>query len=321
MPVWDKGKPEREKNMKTEKIDVIIPTYHPGKEFAALLECLEQQSCPVSRIIVMNTEEQFWDIKWEKEHPCLEVHHLKKENFDHGGTRRQAAELSDGDVMVFLTQDAMPADKNTVSHLVKALNSQENIGAAYARQLPNSSCSFVEAYTRSFNYPDQSGVKTKDDLPVLGIKTFFCSNVCAAYRRETYEQMGGFPTKTIFNEDMIFASRLIEEDWAIYYQADAKVWHWHDYSGKEQLKRNFDLAVSQKSWGGLFLQVKSESEGIRLVKSTIKWLLEKKDYKRIPGYIWMSGCKYLGYKLGYAYDKLPKSVILALTMNPSYWEN
>ena len=43
--------------------------------------------------------------------------------------------------MVFLTQDAMPADKNTVSHLVKALNSQENIGAAYARQLPNSSCS------------------------------------------------------------------------------------------------------------------------------------------------------------------------------------
>ena len=64
--------------MKTEKIDVIIPTYHPGKEFAALLECLEQQSCPVSRIIVMNTEEQFWDIKWEKEHPCLEVHHLKK---------------------------------------------------------------------------------------------------------------------------------------------------------------------------------------------------------------------------------------------------
>ena len=144
--------------MKTEKIDVIIPTYHPGKEFAALLDCLEQQSCPVSRIIVMNTEEQFWDIKWEKEHPCLEVHHLKKENFDHGGTRRQAAELSDGDVMVFLTQDAMPADKNTVSHLVKALNSQENIGAAYARQLPNSSCSFVEAYTRSFNYPDQSGV-------------------------------------------------------------------------------------------------------------------------------------------------------------------
>ena len=140
--------------MKTEKIDVIIPTYHPGKEFAALLECLEQQSCPVSRIIVMNTEEQFWDIKWEKEHPCLEVHHLKKENFDHGGTRRQAAELSDGDVMVFLTQDAMPADKNTVSHLVKALNSQENIGAAYARQLPNSSCSFVEAYTRSFNYPE-----------------------------------------------------------------------------------------------------------------------------------------------------------------------
>ena len=57
--------------MKNEIIDVIIPTYYPGKEFAALLECLEQQSCPVSRIIVMNTEEQFWDTRWEKSIPVL----------------------------------------------------------------------------------------------------------------------------------------------------------------------------------------------------------------------------------------------------------
>ena len=137
----------------------------------------------------MNTEEQFWDIKWEKEHPCLEVHHLKKENLimEEPEDRRQSFLMEM--LWFFLTQDAMPADKNTVSHLVKALNSQENIGAAYARQLPNSSCSFVEAYTRSFNYPDQSGVKTKDDLPVLGIKTFFCSNVCAAYKKDIYRKL------------------------------------------------------------------------------------------------------------------------------------
>lgn len=319
MPVWDKGKPEREKNMKNEIIDVIIPTYYPGKEFAALLECLEQQSCPVSRIIVMNTEEQFWDTRWEKEHPCLEVHHLKKENFDHGGTRRQAAELSDGDVMVFLTQDAMPADKNTVSHLVKALNSQENIGAAYARQLPNSSCSFVEAYTRSFNYPDQSGVKTKDDLPVLGIKTFFCSNVCAAYKKDIYRKLGGFVEKTIFNEDMIYAADLIHAGYGIAYAADAKVVHSHNYSCSQQFHRNFDLGVSQAQYPEIFDGVPSEGEGLRLVKKTFSYLVKHGKWYLIPGFIIQNGCKYAGYFMGKRYKKLSKKMILRCTMNQTYW--
>ena len=38
-----------------KKIDVIIPAYRPGAEFEALLNRLEGQSYPVSRIIVMNT--------------------------------------------------------------------------------------------------------------------------------------------------------------------------------------------------------------------------------------------------------------------------
>ncbi|MDO4556466.1 MAG: glycosyltransferase family 2 protein, partial [Lachnospiraceae bacterium] len=196
-----------------------------------------------------------------------------------------------------------------------------DVAAVYGKQMADPKKSPVEAFTRQFNYPNESRKKTKEDLDCLGIKTFFCSNVCAAYRKETYEKLGGFPKKVIFNEDMIFASRLIEENYAVYYQAKAKVWHWHDYTGKQQLKRNFDLAVSQKDWGGLFLKVKSESEGIRLVKETIKWLMKKGDYKRIPGLIWVSGCKYLGYKLGGAYDKLPEWLIKILTMNPSYWEN
>ena len=71
-----------------------------------------------------------------------------------------------------MTQDALPADKSLIENLVKALTEDEKTGAAYARQLPNENCSFVEKYTRSFNYPDRSAVKTKDDLPVYGIKTF-----------------------------------------------------------------------------------------------------------------------------------------------------
>ena len=190
--------------MENKTVDVIIPAYHPGNEFTTLIKRLEKQTVSIHRIIVMNTEESMWNKEWEKLSDAMEVHHLTKEEFDHGGTRARAAELSDSDVMVFMTQDAMPADRELLAELLKALDQEENIAAAYARQLPNAECSFVERYTRAFNYPDTSRVKTKADLDKYGIKTFFCSNVCAAYKKDIYEKQGGFVRCTIFNEDMIW---------------------------------------------------------------------------------------------------------------------
>lgn len=74
------------------------------------------------------------------------------------------------------------------------------------------------------------------------------------------------------------ASKMIEAGMSIAYAADAVVWHWHDYTAMEQLHRNFDLAVSQTDYGGLFLKVKSESEGVKMVLSTLKHLIRKKRF-------------------------------------------
>ena len=116
--------------MENKTVDVIIPAYHPGKEFATLIKRLEKQSVPIHRIIVMNTEESMWNKEWEKLSDAMEVHHLTKEEFDHGGTRARAAELSDADVMVFMTQDAMPAVRELIAELLKALDQGEYIAAA-----------------------------------------------------------------------------------------------------------------------------------------------------------------------------------------------
>ena len=307
--------------MENIKVDVIIPTYHPGREFSALLDRLMKQTMPVHRIIVMNTEEAFWKKESEEKYPVLEVHHLKKTDFDHGRTRAQAAEMSEADVMIFMTQDAMPADKELVKRLVCALIQDDKIAAAYARQLPNADCSFVERYTRSFNYPETSVVKTKDDLPVYGIKTFFCSNVCAAYRRDIYLEMGGFVKRAIFNEDMIYAGRLIQEGYGIAYAADAKVIHSHNYSCMQQFHRNFDLGVSQAEHPEIFEGVPSEGEGVKLVKKTISYLFRKGKIWLIPGVILQSGCKYAGYLAGKKYRKLPRKMILWCTMNREYWKD
>ena len=299
--------------------DVIIPTYRPGKEFGRLIERLQKQSCPIHRIIIMNTEEKFWNKEWDEKYPFLEVHHIPKAEFDHGGTRKKAAALSEADIMVFMTQDALPADRELIQNLTGALCSDEQIGAAYARQLPNAECSFVERYTRSFNYPEISCVKTKADLPRYGIKTYFCSNVCAAYKKDIFEKLGGFVERTIFNEDMILAGTMIKQGGKIAYCAKAKVIHSHNYSAFQQFHRNFDLAVSQTMYPEVFGGIRSESEGIKLGKKSLSYCIKIGKPWLMIQVVTQSAGKLLGYKMGQRYRSLPMWLILRCTMSPSFW--
>lgn len=300
-------------------VTVIIPTYKPGASFRRLMKKLSTQTYPIEKIIIMNTEQQYWKDALIQDVKQAEVHHITKAEFDHGKTRAMGAAMANSDILVYFTQDAVPADDLVVEHLVRAFQ-DESVGAAYGRQLPNPDCKFIEAYTRGFNYPKNSSVKRKSDLPKLGIKTYFCSNVCSAYRKSVYEKMGGFITRTIFNEDMIMAAHMVQEGYGIAYQADAKVFHSHNYSYTQQFRRNFDLAVSQADHPEIFADISSESEGIRLVKKTAAYLMQEKKPWLIPDLILASGFKFLGYKAGQNYKKLPKILIRKFTMNPSYWE-
>ncbi|MDD6305807.1 MAG: glycosyltransferase [Clostridiales bacterium] len=309
------------------KVDVIIPTYKPNDTFCLLLQKLQEQTFLIHRVLILNTEETLWK-KAVETYPieeCLNalscsysVYHLGKEEFDHGGTRLFGAGQSEADVLLFMTQDAVPADEFLVEQLVKGLT-DENTAVAYARQLPREDCSIVERYTRQFNYPDMSRKKGKEDIPVLGIKTFFCSDVCAAYRRSLFEKLGGFETPVIFNEDMFFAAKAVREGYYVYYAAEAKVIHSHNYSIGQQFHRNFDLAVSQKQHPEIFRQISSEAEGMKLVKSTVKYLCSIGKLYLIFQLGMQCVGKYTGYLMGKHYEKLSRKQILRYTMNRDYW--
>lgn len=306
------------------KVDVVIPVYRPGKRFSELIKRLQVQTQPVNRYIIMNTERQYWEA-WLPSFGALpenlSVYHVTKEEFDHGATRDAGILYSDADICVCMTDDALPRDKQLLERLCAALMKEDRIAVSYAKQLPERDCGAIERYTRSFNYPEESRIKTKEDIEELGIKTYFCSNVCAAYKREIYISLGGFIKKTIFNEDMIFAAKAMAQGYAVAYAADAQVVHSHNYSGMQQFRRNFDLAVSQADHPEVFSGLRSEGEGIRLVKKTAAYLLKTGRIYLLPKLVFMSGCKYMGYLMGKRYKKLPGRVVSWCTMNKNYWKS
>lgn len=310
--------------MEKSLIDVVIPTYKPNGEFTELIDRLQRQTIPPGKIILMNTEEALIEpfLKESRileRYDNIEIHHVSRQEFDHGKTRHEGVQFSQTPFFLCMTQDAMPKDERLIEELLSAL-ADERVAVAYGRQLARPGSRILEEYTRRFNYPDESQIKSSDDLKKLGIKTYFCSNVCAAYNRKIYDELGGFIRHTIFNEDMIYAAGAVKRGYRIAYQALARVIHSHSYTGLQQLRRNFDLGVSQADHPEIFSGIPSEKEGKRLVKEMISFLWQKRKIWWILPFFYETGCKLIGYRLGKAYKKLPKAVIKASSMNGNYWD-
>ena len=305
-------------------VDVIIPTYKPDKSFFRVLDMLNKQTIKPGTIIIMNTEEKYfhqltYGSDFSDKYKNCKVYHLSKLEFDHGATRNRGVAKSKADYFVMMTQDADPADEYLLENLLRPLV-EGKAAVSYAKQLPKTDCKPIERYTRGFNYPDESVIKGEEDVKRLGIKTYFCSDVCAAYNRQTFTDLGGFVKRTIFNEDMIYAAKAVKAGQKIAYCADAKVYHSHNYSAKEQFHRNFDLGVSQADHPEVFGGLPSEGEGIRMVKQTVAYLW-KNGYKRlIPTLVWTSAAKWFGFRFGKAYQKLPRKMVLRFTASPIYWK-
>ena len=82
-------------------VTVIIPTYKPGDKFLRLMEGLKKQTLPPDKILIMNTEKKFWKDSVLRGMEQAEVIHISKEEFDHGRTRAQAAEMADSEFLIY----------------------------------------------------------------------------------------------------------------------------------------------------------------------------------------------------------------------------
>ena len=308
-------------------VSVVIPVRHPDKRLKVTIERLLKQSYVPEKILLVHTldftsdDMVMYDIEQEYEgHSIVEVIDIIPAEFDHGGTRHMAMERCTTDYVLFLTQDAVPKNRKLIAKMVSTLENDDDIAVVYGKQEAYKYCNTIESYTRTFNYPDESFVNGLDDIEEKGIKAYFVSDVCAMYRKSLYEEVGGFPTKTILNEDSIYGAKAIHMDKLIAYNAEAIVFHSHNYTGLEQFKRNFDIGVSHRQFNYIFDRVPAEGEGLKLVRETAGYLVRRRECYLLPYLLYYSACKFLGYRLGRLYTKLPKEVIMACTANKGYWK-
>ncbi len=279
------------------KVSVVIPTLNAEHYLDALLTMLAKQTVPPKDILIIDSSSDDDTFSIAETYDGVQIQQIPRGTFNHGKTRDLGVQKTTGDVILFLTQDAVPADERMMEYLIRSFDNPD-VAVAYARQVPREDSSPREKLIRVYNYPMKSRQQSAVDIPKLGIKTFFCSNVCAAYRRDVYDILGGFEKDLLSNEDMIYAARAIRHGYKIAYVADAAVIHSHDFSLQEQYKRNwvqgYEIARHQELLGN----TSSSREGFHMLIAVATQLLRQGRCLSVFGLIADCAARYLGNRAG-----------------------
>lgn len=302
-----------------KKYVIIIPIYHPDEKWNKCLRMLKTQKEVTFDLYIVDSGSDFRTYEDDLKGLSYTIIKTTPDHFNHGRTRQDAAKAcKDYDTLIYMTQDAIPANEYAISRLVKVFENPQ-VGCAYGRQLPHKNATILAARARAFNYPENSRLKSLADAKDLGIKVPFISDTFAAYRTEALFKVGGFPDDVILSEDTYVAAKMVLAGWYNAYCAEAQVYHSHNYTILQEFRRYFDTGAfhTMEPWiRDAFGQ--AEGEGIRFVLTELFYILLHKPYL-LPSVFIRDSFKFIGYRGGMMHKKLPLALKRMCSMNKNYW--
>ncbi len=279
------------------KISVIIPTCNAERWISHQLEMLSAQTLQ-AEIVIIDSGSTDATCSLVRAHAGrVRLLEIPRGSFDHGGTRDEALRRSEGEFICFLTHDACPSDERYLENLLGPF-SDEKVGAVFGRQIAYEDAPEYERLIRQFNYPRQPRIWREEDISRLGVKAYFFSDACSAYRRRAYESVGGFDSPIASNEDMMLAAKLLHAGWSLAYQPEATVRHSHRYTLAEDYRRSVWAGNVMEQYRDRIYGANSSLEGLRMVRCVSRELTREKKSGQIPGFLVHTGVRFMGFQTG-----------------------
>lgn len=301
-------------------VAIIVLTRNAGALWPQWIQAIQQQTILAGRYMVIDTESTD-DTVLLAAQAGFEIYRVRKEHFNHGGTRRWAAEQClEAKYLVYLTQDAILTQTDSLECLLAPLLHDPEVALAYGRHVPRPNADLLEQHARLYNYPAQSATYRQDDFAQMGYRAAFASDVYAVYRAEALHQVGNFPEHIIVSEDSYLCARLLLAGWKAVYSAESTVEHSHQYSLVQLARRYFDVGVFHALEAELLHRIgKPDQEAGRYVKSLIRFLAQRKPYL-LPWAGLQTLVKLLAFRLGKRYQSLPHRWCERISLQAAYWQ-
>ena len=212
-------------------LSVLVPTFKPGERVSATLAAVFRQKVDVDfEVVVMDSGSPEADLKRMSQFP-IRLYQIPHNQFHHGRTRNMLASLAKGSTLVYLSQDATPADCQWLAALVAPFI-DATIAGVYARQLPEVHSSPLERFLLQELYGSVPAWHTRaTNAPIL------FSNVSGALRRDVWTAIP-FREDVPMSEDQHWARAVLDSGYRIAYEPRARVYHSHAYNLRSLFHRN-----------------------------------------------------------------------------------
>jgi rhamnosyltransferase len=291
-------------------ISVLIPVKDGGTTVLRVVEAVQRQAIDDELEVIVVDSGSTDGSPDAIRRLGANVHEIPPESFSHGGTRNLLWRLGQGDVAVFLTDDAEPADERWLASLVDALRSTPGAAAAYGRQVARDDASPSEQYFLDFLYGPEPRVQRAAGADELTLRTTLLSNVNAAYHRSALEEFP-FAESLRWAEDQDFARRALLAGKSIVYEPRAVVLHSHAYTIRTAFNRFFDSGMgADRTYlsGGRAARRELGSSAYRYAAGELRWLWEEGRAAEIPYAIVYELSKLAGMELGIHHRLLPEGI-------------
>ena len=297
-------------------VTIVIPVLNAGTFLPDLLPMLQRQQSPYPvDILLIDSHSQDNTVEVALRYSNTRV--IPIDLFTHGGARNLGVEQAHGDIIVFLTQDALPADDHWLVELITPLMNPA-IAATFSRQVPRPDASPMEKFFLETHFPKtnkhyqcqagQSNLAFHADV--------FFSNVGSAVRREVALKYP-FDPRLIMSEDQQFARDVMTAGFTVAYVPSSVILHSHNYTCLQALRRYFDSVYSLIQIFPKHDLKASMGMGTQYLRQEVMMMTgHPKWYIHYAGYVM---AKTAGTLLGHFADKLPLWLLKRVSLHSYYW--
>jgi rhamnosyltransferase len=303
-------------------ISVVIPTKDGGRELGRCLASICQQRLDDwVEIVVVDSGSADDTVSSARAHGAVVIE-IAPSEFTHGRARNLGAARATGELLVFLSQDAIPIGEAWLERLTRGLRERAALAGVYGRQVAHPSARPPEAFFLDFLYGPNARIQRAADPGELSMETTLFSNVNAAIPRWAWERFP-FAEDIVMSEDQEWSRRVLLAGFALAYEPSATVWHSHDYTLAGAFRRFFDSGVSaERSYlaGAEQSRRVLRSSALRYAREEVVWLARGGRRRWIPYAAVYESAKLAGLVLGAHHRRLPATVKRRLSALPPHWE-
>jgi rhamnosyltransferase len=310
---------------------VVIPTKNAMPGLSRVMEKVLSQKTPwCYEIIVIDSGSRDDTRDFIRNVNRARLIEIAPEDFGHGRTRNLGIEAADAEFVAFLTHDAEPVDEYWLANLVATAEQDPRIAGVFGRHVANDTASpftktDIDQHFEGFlHHPlvlhrDLNPARYEVDQGWRQLLHFYSDN--NSLMRKAIWHLFPYPDVE-FAEDQLWARSIIEAGYAKAFSPNAVVYHSHDYSFGEQLRRAFDESRNFKKYFGYALSSRFLSALSAMGKVSIQAFRQKLDDRYGPVYFTdrlkracLRVALVAGHFLGAHHERLPGFITRRLSLD------